>query len=89
MLKIMDMTVESPCIPVRRMISLDQTVYHELNMRSKLSGTAPQVFIPNYKETPITTKDGQAMPMNALMKRRQMQVSHLYRHNRNLHVIRE
>ena len=27
------------------------------------------------------------MPMNALMKRRQMQVSHLYRHNHNLHVI--
>ena len=27
------------------------------------------------------------MPMNALLKRRQMQVSHLYRHMRNLHVI--
>ena len=55
-------------------------------MSSKLSGTAPQGVIRNTKEAPVITKDGQTMPMNALMKRRQMQESHLYRHNRNLHV---
>jgi hypothetical protein len=87
MLIIIDMTVVSPCTPERGMIKLDQVVYHEINMNRKLNGTRPQVVIPNTKEAPVLTKDGLTMPMNALMKRRQMQVSHLYRHNRNLHVI--
>ena len=56
-------------------------------MTSKISGAASQIVIPNSKEAPTLTKDGQTMPMSALLKRRQMQVSHLYRHNRNLHVI--
>ena len=57
------------------------------NMNSKLSGPASNIVIPNSKEAPILTMDGQTMPMNALLKRRQMQVSHLYKHMRNLHVI--
>jgi hypothetical protein len=69
------------------MINLKQLVYHEINMSSKLNGTAPQIVIPNTKEAPVLTQDGLTMPMNALLRRRQMQVSHLYRHNRNLHVI--
>jgi hypothetical protein len=87
MLKIIDATMVSPHTPDRGMININQTVYHELNMTSKVSGPASNIAIPNSKEAPILTKDGQTMPMNALLKRRQMQVSHLYKHMRNLHVI--
>ena len=83
----MDMTRVTPCTPERGLIDMDQLVYHELNMNSKVMGMVPQIVIPNTKEAPVITKDGLTMPMTALLKRRQMQVSHLYRHNRNLHVI--
>ena len=77
MLKIMDMTLVSPYTPERGMISLDQTVYHEQNMNSKLSGAAAQIVIAISKKALTLTNDGQTMPMSALLKRRQMQVSQL------------
>ena len=58
MLKLMGMTMVSPCTPEKGMISTDQMVYHNQNMRRQLSGTAPQVVIPNFKEAPAITKDG-------------------------------
>ena len=82
----MDMTSLSPYTPERGMINLDQTVYHEQNMNSKLSGAAAQIVIPNSKEAPTLTKDGQTMPMSALLKRRQMQVSRQLRLSTKEHL---
>ena len=85
LLKIIDQGNVSADTPDRGLCPIDQLLYVDLSATGDIAIPGPAIVIPT--STQSHAKEGQAVPLATVMKRRQMNVSHLFHRMRSLDVI--